>query len=76
MNEILEQLRTLMEKGTEEQVRAFVGEHFAELPEDVQKEFAVALFREAIDEEIQEREAIVKMKEEAVRMIDEVENTN
>lgn len=73
MNGATEQLKALMETGTEDEVRSFVAEHFTELPEDMQKTLVVELFKEALEAETKEREAIVALKEEAVEMIETIE---
>ena len=73
MNTALDQLRTLVENGTEEEVRAFIAQHLSEFPEDFQKEITVALFREALQEEIRERDAIIEIKQKVVEVIDAIE---
>ena len=67
------QLRALIASGNEADVRTFVVEHFSDLPENLQKELGVLLFKEALQGEIQERDAILAIKKEAVAMIDTIE---
>lgn len=73
MSTAIDQLRVLVETGTEEQIRTFIAEHFSEFPERVQKDISVQLFREAIQGEIQEREAILAVKKQAVEIIEALE---
>jgi len=65
-----------MQTGTEEEVRAFVADHFTELPEAMQKELAVELFKEALDEEIATRKAIIAEKDEAIKLIEALEKAD
>lgn len=73
MTDILEQLNAVIEKGDEKAVRAFVIAHFAELPEAMQKELAVEMFKEAMEKDFKEKKEIVEMKKEAVEAIDLIE---
>lgn len=69
MNNALEQLKTLLATGSEDQVMDFIAEHFAEFPEETQQKLAAELLRDALVEENKERATIVALKEEAVEMI-------
>lgn len=73
MSDALEQLKTLLKTGSEDQVRDFIAEHFAEFPEDIQQTFAIELFREAIDSEVKELRTTVALKEEVVRAIEAIQ---
>ena len=73
MTDIIQQLRSIVDTGTEDEVRSFVAEHFSNLPADMQKELGVELFKEALDEEVREREAIVAQKREALALISALE---
>lgn len=71
--DILEQLKQITQTGTEDQVRDFIAEHFNELPPHLQKEYAMELFKEALEQETAERKALVDLKQEAVDVIDRLE---
>lgn len=75
MSSAIEQLKLLLETGTEEEVNLFIAQHFQEFPEDVRKEIGVALFKEALQHESGARAAILEMKKEAVEMIDQLKET-
>jgi hypothetical protein len=68
-----EQLKALIESGTEEEVRDFVAAHFSEFGPETQKELAVELFSEALSQEVQQREAIIAEKDQAIKLIEEIE---
>ena len=73
MTTILEQLEAVAVKGNESELRAFVTAHFAELAEAMQKELAVELFKEAMEDDFKEKQAIAEMKKEAVEAIELIE---
>lgn len=73
MSSILEQLESLIATGTETEVRAFVVKHFKELPEAMQKDLAVELFKEAMEKDFSDKQAIAEMKKEVVEAIDIIE---
>ncbi len=74
MNTLLEQLRQVIKSGTEEDVRAFVAQHFSEFPEYVQQGLAVDMLEEELDAELADRKAVVKLKQEMVEVIDVIES--
>jgi len=71
--DIAEQLEKLIETGTEEEVRAFVIDHFAEFPAQTQQELSVELLQEALEARVAIAEGMLGMKEKAVEAIDEFE---
>ena len=70
---LAEELNKLMASGDEGATMQFVVEHFKEFPEETQRSLAVGLFADAMAEDVAEREALHKMKQEAVEIIDAFE---
>jgi hypothetical protein len=64
MQPLIEQLKEKMASGSEQDVRAFVIEHFKEFPEETQQELAVELFSEAMSNDVAESEKIAELKKE------------
>lgn len=71
---LIDKLGQLMEGGDEKAARKFIIEHFDEFPADVQGELAVELFREAMQSDLSEREAIAKLKEEAIEAMEALDS--
>lgn len=74
--EILElesQLEAIMANGTEAEAMNFIVEHFKEFPEATQRELAVGLFADALQEDLAKREALIELKKKAVDAIDAFE---
>ncbi len=70
---IVEQLKQLIETGTETEARKFIADHFNEFPEHLQKTLAVELFKEAMVEDFETRQQIVEMKKEAIEVFEAIE---
>lgn len=76
MEPLLEQLKAMIANGSEQEVRAFVVEHFKEFPEETQQELAVELFSQAMSNDLAERERIAELKKEfldTVEPLDQLE---
>ena len=48
--ELYNGLQAILERGSEEEARAFIDAHANEFPEEVQQKIALALFEEALEE--------------------------
>ena len=73
--ELAEQLDRILDTGTEEEATNFVVEHFKEFPADVQRELAVALYSDALEEDLAKREALAELKKEAIGAIEAMEKS-
>lgn len=49
LTKLHEELKSVMEKGTEEEARQFLKDHFEEFPKDMQDEIVFASFTEGLD---------------------------
>ena len=67
--ELAEQLDRILDTGTEEEATQFVVDHFKEFPEDVQRELTVALYSDALQEDLAKREALTELKKEAIQTL-------
>ena len=75
-NDILDQLAALVSNGAEAEVRAFVMDHFMELPKEAREDYMVETLNVALEEAIIEREQVTKIQEEGVeawKQLDEIE---
>ena len=66
---LAEKLSSLIENGTEEEVRAFIVEHFMEFPEEVRGEFAMEMVTESLEDQAASLENIADIKEKAAKLI-------
>ena len=75
---LAQELQRILESGNEQEARAFIAEHFMELPEESRGEIAVELLADAIDKSIAETESLASIKDDAASMIalldEEVQN--
>lgn len=73
MTAILRELESLIATATETEVRAFIVKHFTELPEAMQKDLAIELFKEAMEDDLKAKMTIAEMKKDVVEAIDIIE---
>jgi len=68
------ELQSLVESGSEQDVRDFIVAHFKDFPEETQRSFATALFSEALAQKQSEQAELLSMKEQAVELIKALES--
>ena len=71
--QLVKELETLIASGDEAATKRYIVEHFRDFPKETQQDLAVALFEDAMSDELKDRESLAKLKQEAVRAIKAVE---
>ena len=67
------QFMEIMNKGTEEEARAFLMEHMNELPEDVRQGVMLTFFEEGLKEAAANNAAVEEFQKEGIEAVQELE---
>lgn len=73
VQELVQQLESLIASGNEAETKRFVIEHFKEFPIETQQDLAVSLFEDALSDELSNKEALAAIKKDAVRAMNAVD---
>jgi hypothetical protein len=69
-DEVMETLANLIASGTEQEVRAYVKEHFEELPADIRERYMFDILSTTLNEALRRRDTVVEIQEQGIEAFD------